>query len=652
MLALELTSVIKRFGALLAVDELALPVESGEFVSVLGPSGCGKSTTLRMILGLEAPTSGEIRVNGRVVTHQSPKERQIGIVFQDYAVFPHLSPRDNVAFGLKVAGMAASEQDREISTISESLLHLQPIFEKRTRDLNAAELQQIAVARTLVTKPTIVLFDEPLSNLEAFLRTRVRAQLKSLQRQLKQTAVFVTHDQSEAMALSDRIAVMNQGRLQQYGPPEELVSDARQSLRRGLHWQPSDEFCSPESCRSRMGRVSSAARESRLISAACRARRPRSGGFIWGFVRRKSNSAPPGKATIPARVEAVEYLGSELVVKTRVGAAAVDVLAPLTAVPPAGDPVGPRSRDASVASLRFRDRHAHPASRSGVMASISLAGVSKRFRDVQAISDLSIDVSDGEFFCILGPSGAGKSTTLRTIAGLHEPDSGDVLIDGRSMAGVHPRDRRVGFFFQEVALYPHLNGFDNIAFPLRQERLPKAEIKRRVAEIVEILHLSKLVDRKPATYSGAERQRVALARVLVRRSGVYLLDEPLSNLDAKLRLEARARAAPPAAGVRADNHLRDARSVRGRGDGGSDTGARPRQGLAGRHPCRRLRATDQQVRRDLHRHPGDEPDPLLGPPQRVRLDDHAPAVPRRYRSRRRTAAGRRRRGDPARPAAE
>ena len=174
------------------------------------------------------------------------------------------------------------------------------------------------------------------------------------------------------------------------------------------------------------------------------------------------------------------------------------------------------------------------------MASISLAGVSKRFRDVQAIWDLSIDVSDGEFFCILGPSGAGKTTTLRTIAGLHEPDAGDILIDGRSMAGVHPRDRRVGFFFQEVALYPHLNGFDNIAFPLRQERLPRAEIRRRVDEIVDILHLAKLMDRKPSTYSGGERQRVALARVLVRRSGVYLLDEPLSNLDAKLRLEARA----------------------------------------------------------------------------------------------------------------
>ena len=173
------------------------------------------------------------------------------------------------------------------------------------------------------------------------------------------------------------------------------------------------------------------------------------------------------------------------------------------------------------------------------MRALSLSSVSKSFGKVRAISNISFDVEEGEFFCILGPSGAGKTTTLRTIAGLVQPDAGDVRIRERSMARVHPRDRHVGFFFQEVALYPHLTAFENIAFPLCQQHQSPADVRRRVSEIAETLHVSHLFDRRPATFSGGERQRVALARVLVRRSGVYLLDEPLSNLDAKLRAEAR-----------------------------------------------------------------------------------------------------------------
>lgn len=338
MLALELTSVVKRFGHLVAVDDLTLSIDRGEFISVLGPSGCGKSTTLRMILGLDTPTSGEIRVNGNVVTHQSPKERQIGIVFQDYAVFPHLSPRANVAFGLKVSGMSVAEQDREIATISE-LLHLEPIFAKRTRDLNAAELQQIAVARTLVTKPMIVLFDEPLSNLEAFLRTRVRAQLKSLQRQLNQTAVFVTHDQSEAMALSDRIAVMNQGRLQQYGRPEDLYTYPANLFVAGFIGSPPMNLL-PGELREQGGRAIFSGDGIALDTGP--AVQPPSGSrrVHLGIRPEEITLTPPGRGILGARIEAVEHLGSELVVMARAGAHTIKVLAEPNVVPAVGDSVG------------------------------------------------------------------------------------------------------------------------------------------------------------------------------------------------------------------------------------------------------------------------------------------------------------------------
>jgi ABC-type sugar transport system ATPase subunit len=221
MPSIELVELSKRFGDVLAVDRLSLDIAPGEFVSLLGPSGCGKSTTLRMVLGLEQPTTGEIRIDGRVVTTEPPKERQVGIVFQDYAVFPHMSPRGNIEFGLRMQGLPAVEIEREVDAIVDAL-DVNEVLPKPTRDLSVGELQQVALARTLVTKPAIILLDEPLSNLEAYLRTKVRSQLKRLQRDLHQTAIYVTHDQVEAMALSDRIAIMSGGRLQQYATPEQV----------------------------------------------------------------------------------------------------------------------------------------------------------------------------------------------------------------------------------------------------------------------------------------------------------------------------------------------------------------------------------------------------------------------------------------------
>jgi multiple sugar transport system ATP-binding protein len=174
------------------------------------------------------------------------------------------------------------------------------------------------------------------------------------------------------------------------------------------------------------------------------------------------------------------------------------------------------------------------------MARIRLEGVTKRFGEVVALNGLSLDVADGEFFTVLGPPGAGKTTLLRTIVGLERPDEGEIYVDDRPITRVYPGDRNIAMVFQNLALYPDKKVYDNLAFPLKQAKMPKDEIRRRVEQAAGVLHIERLLDRKPAKLSGGERQRVALGRALVRDPQAYLLDEPLSALDALLRLEMRA----------------------------------------------------------------------------------------------------------------
>jgi spermidine/putrescine transport system ATP-binding protein len=217
----ELRAVSKRFGDTLAVDEVSLRVESGEFLTLLGPSGCGKTTLLRMIAGFEQPTGGSIWLGGEDVTQLPPYRRPVNQVFQSYALFPHLSVADNVGFGLRMQRVPKTEAAERIRQALE-LVSLAGLEQRRPHQLSGGQKQRVALARALVCRPRVLLLDEPLSALDARLRHAMQLELKRLQRQLGLTFVFVTHDQEEALTLSDRIAIVNRGRLEQVGNAHEI----------------------------------------------------------------------------------------------------------------------------------------------------------------------------------------------------------------------------------------------------------------------------------------------------------------------------------------------------------------------------------------------------------------------------------------------
>ena len=208
-------------GTLPAVDDLSLHIHDGELMVLLGPSGCGKTTGLRMIAGLERPDAGEIRIRGRRVNELEPKDRDVALVFQSYALYPHMSARDNMRYPLKVRRMSRAERERRVQQAAE-LLRISHLLNRKPRQLSGGEQQRVALGRAIVREPQVFLMDEPLSNLDAKLRVHTRAELKGLQQQLGTTTVFVTHDQAEAMTMADRIAVMNQGALQQVGTPDDV----------------------------------------------------------------------------------------------------------------------------------------------------------------------------------------------------------------------------------------------------------------------------------------------------------------------------------------------------------------------------------------------------------------------------------------------
>jgi sn-glycerol 3-phosphate transport system ATP-binding protein len=221
MATINIIDIKKDYGSVPAVKGINLSVADGEFIVLVGPSGCGKSTLLRMIAGLETVSGGEVQIGGRNVNRAEPAERDIAMVFQNYALYPHMSVRKNLEYGLKNRGTPRAEIDRRIAEVAD-ILEIAPMLERKPRQLSGGQRQRVAMGRAIVREPAAFLFDEPLSNLDAKLRVQMRVEIRRLQRRLKTTSIYVTHDQLEAMTLADRLVVMNGGLVEQVGTPVDV----------------------------------------------------------------------------------------------------------------------------------------------------------------------------------------------------------------------------------------------------------------------------------------------------------------------------------------------------------------------------------------------------------------------------------------------
>ncbi|MFI0424144.1 ABC transporter ATP-binding protein [Spongiactinospora sp. 9N601] len=331
MARIRLDGLVRRFGDVVAVDDVTLDIEHGEFLVLLGPSGCGKTTLLRMIAGLLSPSGGRILLDDTDITYEQPKRRDVAMVFQSYALYPHLSVARNLGFPLRVRGVRKEAVRRRVAEVAEQL-ELTPLLARRPKELSGGQRQRVAVGRALVRDPKAFLMDEPLSNLDARLRTATRTELAALHRRLGATFVYVTHDQVEAMTMATRIAVMDGGRVEQVGTPEEIYDRPATSFVASFIGSPPMNLIP--------GRVESAAGELRAVA---------DGGVLplWPgeteprdvLIGVRPEHLRPGATGLRGSITAVENLGSEEVALCLAGGQSVAVRAPRPAGFVAGEPV-------------------------------------------------------------------------------------------------------------------------------------------------------------------------------------------------------------------------------------------------------------------------------------------------------------------------
>ena len=340
--AISIRNVVKRYGkgpkANQVIHGVDAEITDGEFVVIVGPSGCGKSTLLRMVAGLEEISSGEISIGGRVVNDIEPSERDIAMVFQNYALYPHMSVFDNMAYGLKIAKVPVAEIKARVDKAA-AILQLGPYLMRKPRELSGGQRQRVAMGRAIVREPAVFLFDEPLSNLDAKLRAATRLEIQKLHRELGVTSLFVTHDQIEAMTLAERMIVMNAGRMEQIGTPEEVYARPATTFVAGFIGSPPMNLLD--------GRADGSRFTVNGVTLALPQPAPRSGPLLLGVRPEHAAVADAGWAL---QVELVEMLGAERLVHGRLGDTPFTLRVDATLVPP---------RPGSTLSLQVAAHHLH-----------------------------------------------------------------------------------------------------------------------------------------------------------------------------------------------------------------------------------------------------------------------------------------------------
>ncbi|NPA05630.1 MAG: ABC transporter ATP-binding protein [Crenarchaeota archaeon] len=333
MVEVRLENVTKKFGRVVALRDINLRFRDGKFTVVLGPSGSGKSTLLYLIAGIYKPTRGRIYFDDKDVTNLPPNKRNVGLVFQNYALYPHMTVYENIAFPLKLRKTPQRKIDEKVHEVAK-LLHIEELLDRYPHQLSGGQQQRVALARALVKEPAVLLLDEPLSNLDALLRVKIRAELKKLQEQLGITAIYVTHDQAEAMALADEIIVIHRGVIQQKAPPKKIYEEPANLFVAGFIGNPPTNLLK--------ARLVDGAIELGGSRITIPARLPRDGYIVVGFrPEHASVDAEPleNHASIPGEVYVVEDMGKEKILTIIIGGEMVKVIAPPTAEFKPGDKV-------------------------------------------------------------------------------------------------------------------------------------------------------------------------------------------------------------------------------------------------------------------------------------------------------------------------
>jgi sn-glycerol 3-phosphate transport system ATP-binding protein len=309
MARVEFRDVRKSYGPLEVIHGVNVSVADGEFVVIVGPSGCGKSTLLRMVAGLEAITAGEIAIGDRVVNQLEPKDRDIAMVFQNYALYPHMSVFDNMAYGLKIRRLPRADIDERVKRAAD-ILELQALLDRKPRQLSGGQRQRVAMGRAIVREPAVFLFDEPLSNLDAKLRVQMRFEIQKLHRRLSTTSLYVTHDQVEAMTLANRMIVMNAGRAEQVGTPMQVYEDPQTQFVAGFIGSPSMNFMP--------GRVEGDGRialdRGGMLRSASKAAGEAGRQVVVGIRPEHLEPGAAQGAAVSGAVEMVEQLGADMLI--------------------------------------------------------------------------------------------------------------------------------------------------------------------------------------------------------------------------------------------------------------------------------------------------------------------------------------------------